>query len=254
MPQKRGAPPLYQQAEAEFMRRIARGVYPAGSLMPSEARLCAELGMSRITVRRAMEALTARRLIERRRGRGTRVAHAEELVKSVSLTGYIDDVIPLNRHRVIDDLMREPPRAVSDLLHLPPGQPVRCIRTVNHTGELPLSYSAFYFPPQTARHIAPEDFRGATPPIRVVEKRCGWTVAYAEQIIDPVIADAEIARRLGIAEGEPVLRGVRGYFAHDGTPLEVAYVHYHPTRYRYQVKLVPKVVPIADATRSRVRR
>jgi GntR family transcriptional regulator len=237
-------PPLYQAIESELLDRIARGDYPAGSMLPTESDLCSEFGASRITIRRAVEGLVNRRLVQRTPGRGTVVCDPAEMVKAVTLTGYIDDAIPLNRHRVIDDTMRVPPDAVASLLRIPNGQAARCIRSVNHAGELPLSYAHFYFPPATAGLIRAADFLGSTPPIRIIESRSGTPVTSAHQLVEPVTADAEVATHLGIEVGRPVLRAIRTYVSADRQPLEIVFVHYHPERYRYEVTLLPKVVPV----------
>ncbi|HEV7267845.1 MAG TPA: GntR family transcriptional regulator [Falsiroseomonas sp.] len=71
--------PLYAQAEEILTRRIAEGTWPPGALIPAEAELAAELGVSPGTLRKALGALERRRLIERRQGRGTYVAaHTSE--------------------------------------------------------------------------------------------------------------------------------------------------------------------------------
>jgi GntR family transcriptional regulator len=71
--------PLYAQVEAVLVGRIAEGSWPPGCLLPSEAALAQELGVSPGTVRKAMAALERRHLVERRQGRGTFVArHTSE--------------------------------------------------------------------------------------------------------------------------------------------------------------------------------
>lgn len=236
--------PLYEQIEADLLERIASGEYPAGSMLPTEHALCEAYAGSRITIRRALDGLANRGLVARKPGRGTTVCQPEEMVKSIALTGYIDDAIPLNRHRVLDDTMAVPQPEVAALLDVPPGELVRRIRSVNHSGNEPLSYAQFYFPTATASLITVEDFLGTMPPVRVIEERSGIPIARAEQVVDPVSADQEVADYLGIAAGTPVLRAVRGYFSAQRVPLEAVFVYYHPQRYRYHVTLVPKVLPV----------
>src|SRR5919202_1506403 len=69
-----GYRPLYRQVRALLVRRLAEGVWQPGQLLPSEGQLAAELGVSQGTVRKALDALTAERLLVRRQGRGTFVA------------------------------------------------------------------------------------------------------------------------------------------------------------------------------------
>lgn len=63
--------PLYQVVIDTVVDRIANGVWPPGAMLPSETELGTELGVSQGTARKALMALEARGLIQRRQGRGT---------------------------------------------------------------------------------------------------------------------------------------------------------------------------------------
>src|ERR671939_784529 len=73
-----GYRPLYRQVRELLVRRLAEGVWQPGQLLPSEGQLAAELGVSQGTVRKALDSLTAERLLVRRQGRGTFVAEHDE--------------------------------------------------------------------------------------------------------------------------------------------------------------------------------
>ena len=66
--------PLYAQVKNLLVKRIGSGAWKPGELLPSEYELAAEYNVSQGTVRKAMMALEADRLIVRRQGRGTYVA------------------------------------------------------------------------------------------------------------------------------------------------------------------------------------
>lgn len=71
--------PLYARVERIITDRIADRTWPPGHMLPSEMELAAELGVSQGTVRRALDALYRRHVVERRQGRGTFVAtHTSE--------------------------------------------------------------------------------------------------------------------------------------------------------------------------------
>jgi len=58
---------------SEIMDRITHGIYPPGSLIPTEQEFAAEFGSARATVNRALTSLAERGVLERRRRIGTRV-------------------------------------------------------------------------------------------------------------------------------------------------------------------------------------
>lgn len=66
--------PLYEQVRRSLADSIADGTYAAGDKLPSEARLAADLGVNRLTVRRAIEELARAGLVHSRQGSGTYVA------------------------------------------------------------------------------------------------------------------------------------------------------------------------------------
>jgi len=67
-----GSPlPLYYQLEQDLRARIRANEFSDGAPIPTEQRLCESYGVSRITVRRALDALMAGGLIARRQGVGT---------------------------------------------------------------------------------------------------------------------------------------------------------------------------------------
>ena len=77
-----GDKPLWSQIAQILSERIANGTYPVGSTMPGEMALMEEFGVSRITVRQALDKLVSRGLIERRRGKGTLVLEPQDLIET----------------------------------------------------------------------------------------------------------------------------------------------------------------------------
>jgi GntR family transcriptional regulator len=67
------ARPRYAQLSEILRARIAQGLHPVASFLPTESDLCAEFGVSRHTVREALRLLTEARLIQRRQGSGSQV-------------------------------------------------------------------------------------------------------------------------------------------------------------------------------------
>jgi DNA-binding FadR family transcriptional regulator len=69
---------IRDRVTSELAMRILSGHYPQGSLLPTEAELGAELGVSRTALREATRTLAAKGLIETRQRAGTRVRPSEE--------------------------------------------------------------------------------------------------------------------------------------------------------------------------------
>ncbi len=79
---------LASQLEKEFRRRIDSGEWPVNGVIPSEAALCEEFGVSRTTVRWAIQQLVGDNLLYRVRGKGT-IVKLPALVSHVIASGGI---------------------------------------------------------------------------------------------------------------------------------------------------------------------
>ena len=89
-----GAGPLYLQLQRRIADAMARGVLAPGSSLPAERDIAAMTGLSRVTVRKAIEALVAQGMLVQRRGSGTFVApRLERLEQALSLlTSFTEDM------------------------------------------------------------------------------------------------------------------------------------------------------------------
>ena len=68
------ATPVYMRIRRRIEERIERGIYPTGSMIPSEKDLAEEFGTTRLTIRSAVDELVRRGQIRRVRGKGAFVA------------------------------------------------------------------------------------------------------------------------------------------------------------------------------------
>ena len=85
--------PLYQQLLNSIRERIATGVWPVGSQVPTEAELVAELGVSRVTIRQALSAAVDAGLVQRTPGKGTFVADSRSGSPRRGFIGYVAEFL-----------------------------------------------------------------------------------------------------------------------------------------------------------------
>jgi GntR family transcriptional regulator len=79
--------------EQHLLARLRDGDFAPGALLPTEEQLCQSYGVSRITVRKALESLTQQGAIIRRRGIGSFAAERMPGVHSVRLSGSLDEFL-----------------------------------------------------------------------------------------------------------------------------------------------------------------
>lgn len=237
-PPAAGAPPLYRRVADALMAELTR---MSGDMLPSEAELCATHGVSRITVRKALDLLVERQLVVRRRGAGTFRRAADDIGKSVVLTGYIDDVLLLNRMTVLAESQGPLPRRLAPFAGAAPRGAWKHVVGVNHiTAGEPIVHVGFWFPPNLAARVTAADVEAPLPTIRQIEQTQGVRLDHARQVMDAVAAPVEVATALGLRARTPVLRARRGYLDAAGAPIELFEAHYHPDRYEFAARLYPK--------------
>ena len=103
---------LYTQVLEQVKSMIAQGVYKKGDLLPSEKELIEMMGVSRITVRKALQILGEAGVIETRKGKGSFVAvDASELAPaSMDLKKYCESFVQATQARLLPPLPGRPPR------------------------------------------------------------------------------------------------------------------------------------------------
>src|ERR1700735_1092976 len=98
-------PPKYAQVVAELQKRIERGTYPPGTLLPSEHQLVEEFGVSRPTIVNSLGALRRERWIDTQHGRGTFV-RARPALAGAERTRPAHDVLELPEIEVTGELVQ----------------------------------------------------------------------------------------------------------------------------------------------------
>jgi GntR family transcriptional regulator len=231
--------PLYVQVFDLVRDKIMRGAYPAGSLLPGEQELSRLFGVSRITVKRALNELAASGYVARQRGRGTVVTfnpaapvvvgNFENLFQSLREMGLATRVDLLDAHE-------EPANAaIAGLLGLAAGTPVLRAVRLRKIEEEPFSYLITHVPGAIARLFDPAAL--ATRPLLQLLDEAGHRAVEAEQWISAVAATPETAKALGLAPGAPLLRIVRTMRDDSGAGVEALEGFYRPDRFQHHMRL-----------------
>jgi len=239
-----GPVPLYHQLEQDLVARITAGEFTPGEAMPTEERICEQYGVSRITVRRALDALIAHGLIVRRRGVGSFVTERRPGVRSVRLTGSLDDFLATAGSLDIEVLSLgrvAPTPEIREALDLPEteAEVVRLELRSSLSGR-PVIYLEIFFPLAIGGVLRRDDLTPGVPVIRLIEQKLNLRVTRAVQLIESDLAGVKASAHLGIPPEQPILRIRRVYFTAGDRPIEVAILRHHPERYQYEIELRPR--------------
>jgi DNA-binding GntR family transcriptional regulator len=231
--------PLYHQAAETLERAVRDGRYATGSLLEGEHELARLLGVSRPTLRRAVDDLVRRGLLAREHGVGTRVL-AQRVTRTLvsELTGLHDDLVDDGIEPTTSVLgwgTGPCPRDAAEHLGVPPGDEVALLRRVRAVRGVPIAFMRNVLAPGVLTVEAEELERASLYGLLRVH---GHAPRVADQTIGAERADDEVAELLDIPTGSPVLVLGRRTFDASGVALEFARTVYAADRYTFAMRLV----------------
>lgn len=220
--------------------RIGAGTLDAGMRLPGEASLAAEHGVSRMTLRRAMNQLAAEGVVSRRPGAGTfvRGAGAGPVLRA-DLTDVFAHLREMGRRsgvRLLRFGYGPAPAEVATALTLPPEARVQRSVRVRLIDDAPFSFLTTHVPERIGITYSEADL-ASTPLLELLE-RSGVVVAQARQLIGATLAGPDVADALDVAVGAPLLSLTRAVLGADGVGVEHLHALYRPDRFSFQMDLV----------------
>jgi GntR family transcriptional regulator len=228
---------LHRQLFLMLREQMSRGTYGPGDALPTEEALCGQFGVSRITVRRALQDLEAEGFVERRQGRGTFVRDVPQLdeVAPLTLLEHIRRHTLETEAELIETGRRTVPSTIGRHLHLPSGASAIYALRVRRQGATPLVVTEAWVPERFAAVVTPAALRK-----RPLYELLLQTGVKFGRVVQELSAEAAAPRQAGLLEtaiGAPLIRVTR--LVHDDRkdPIEHLTVHLTPERSRVLMEL-----------------
>ena len=115
-----GEKPLWSQLYDELLERIQNGTYKEGEMLPTEMEVMSEFGVSRMTVRQAMNKLISDEYIKRMRGKGTIVLKKDDIIGTI-LKSTFKGISEKNNHKnrkVVSVTYCKPSKKVAEFFNI----------------------------------------------------------------------------------------------------------------------------------------
>ena len=234
-----GPIPLYFQIATRIENAILDGTLPPGSRLENEVALGERLGLSRPTVRRAIQDLVDKGLLVRRRGIGTQVVHGQ-VTRKVELTSLYEDLARDNRTPTTQLLTHEVIGAdarTAELLSVAVDSPMLHVKRLRLADEVPLAILENYLPEEFVNLTEAELMQHGL--YQVLRGR-GVAIRVARQNIGARRASAFESSLLQIDKRDPVLTMDRTAFDNSGRAVEFGHHAYRPDLYSFEITLVDK--------------
>jgi GntR family transcriptional regulator len=223
-----------QQVVQILIDRIRIGEYEPEMRLPSEDALGEELGVSRTTVRSALDALAAQHLVVRRHGVGTFVSNLSHIPNPLNQAVMFQDLIRSNGYepgiRWLSVTVTQPDGDLAKSLQTPAAEPVVEVRKIFTADGTPVIYCTNYIPSWVLGETLLDEIL-ANPEVEeplfdFLDTRCGHKVdhfvatvwpelvgeaGFDEQGIDPKLP-ALVIDEVGYDRQErPVVRSIHHY-------------------------------------------
>jgi GntR family transcriptional regulator len=234
-----GASPLYQQLAMRLRRQISDGVFQPGDRLPSEEALCVQFGVSRITVRAALDQLVDDSLLWRKRGKGTFVSSRPVQHELIHLTDFVEDMAKagLSPSSRVTFWGEEPAsEEVSSALELSPGTPIVRLDRLRIADRAPIAFDVTYLPLRYGRLLDRQRLETETI-YHQLETQYGIPVVSGTFVITASRASAEMATSLAVERGSPLLVINRTSYGESRDPIYYQIRTYRADRVQYRVEL-----------------
>lgn len=230
----------YSELANTLVKAISQGHYGVGDQLPNEIELAVHHGVSRTTVRAALDIVEKLGLVTRRRRAGTVVSAIAPRTDYTKSIHSVEDLIHYASHTaravqgknslvVADD-------ALAAALECKLGTKwlrIRMLRTEKDAAETPLCWNDAYLDPVIGKKIAAQVPDGSGLLCHLIEKKTGIAVHDIKQTIGATTIKGEMARRLQVAPDTPGLEITRLYVDGAGKTYLVTINTYPADKFRF---------------------
>lgn len=230
--------PLYLQLKNHLTLLIQEGKWPEGSLIPTEMEMKQAYGISRATVRQALNELEDEGMIERQRGVGTIISHQRIKPELMKLTSFSEDMlsrglIPGSKTTEVEFTL--PPSKVRESFNIEADEKVWRVCRLRLASDEPFGIHHLYLPP--ALSFSPRELNNMSSYYQLLEEKHRLKPAHASETLTASIANKAEASLLNIPEGAPLLVIWRNTYTEDNQIIESVKVIYRADRYEYHIQL-----------------
>jgi GntR family transcriptional regulator len=204
-----------------------------GEAIPSERQLSGELGVSRLTVRAALDDLVREGFVQRRHGAGTFVSEPK-IAQELTMTSFTED---MHRRGMVPSSKTLEFKSVTAgarlgrLLHVSPSEEIVVVTRLRYADRETMAIETLHVaeslvPGLTAKDLEEHSF------YELLEERFGVVVVGGNQAIEPTVTNEEESAALGVPLHSPAFLFERTTRAANGTIVEYVRSIYRGDRYR----------------------
>ncbi len=230
--------PAYRKVYSLLKQDIKEGVYPAGTLLPTESELEERFHFSRTTIRKAIEQLHSEGFVRKTQGKGTEVLDTSTTQRLNHLTSITETLIAKGydvQTRGMSIQLISPPESIAHELQLPAGQQVYWVQRVQYADGQPIALMNNYL--RASKVPGLEQYSNTFNSLYAfLEQTYQLILLHASERLSAVAADFTESQILQVPLGTPLLCSKRLTFIEQG-PFEYSITKLVADKYEYSVYL-----------------
>lgn len=234
--------PLYRKVQLYLQEGIARGVWPAGTSIPSEKALAAQFSIARMTARQAVDGLIREGLLVRVHGRGTFVTTRRVERELTRMHGFSEDMRAQGMSPSSRLLAREvipAPPEVSEQLDLGAREAVIFLKRIRLADGTPMALETSYLRYELCRPVLEADLEAGSL-YTFLQEMAGIRFRAAQQELQAALPTATEAELLEMPRRYPVLVVTQTTFVElpeRDSPAICGRTLYRGDRYRFRLEV-----------------
>lgn len=225
--------PQYKIIEKDLRESISIGRYKPGDMIPAEIELASSYGVSRVTVRKALDHLTAEGLLQRSAGVGTFVKSQVIKKKVPQLLGFTDEITQLGMVPTTKVTMFEliqVPRNLYQILQIDKDEMVYHFQRIRYANEIPFLLETSYMSARLYPDISLNILNGSK--YHYVEDTLGLKIAFNEHTVTPVMPPSYLVKLFGLQENQPIIKVDNTTHLENGQILDLTEQFYNSPKYQ----------------------
>ncbi len=233
---KNSSIPVYHQLKEIIHKRIQSGEYVEGGIIPSERDFAKDFGISRMTVRQALNQMVAEGSLVREKGRGTFVAKhkiQQKNISSFSETVRAKGMVPSTR--VLHFKKENAGDEISSILNVSKDEQVYVVKRLRLANEIPVGLEQVYIPVSLCPDLESHQLEASL--YQLIDEKYGISIHYMDNIIEASVTTSDERKLLNISTSTPVLRITGVSFTSDGRKFSYERDIYRADQYSYNVRI-----------------
>ena len=229
--------PIYIEIHNQIRLDIEAGKWRVGQRIPAERDLAKKFGVSRMTLRQAIQTLVDEGILERHVGSGTYVASAKIQEKMSGITNFTDIMQAQGKvpsSKTVSYHLASPTLSEVERLELPQGNQVLRMERIRYADGLPISFETAAVPADLVEGFSKEEITASL--YHALETKGNYQLGGAHQTVTATLASERIADFLKIKRNDAILKLRQVSFLKSGRPFEYVRTQYVGSRFEFYLE------------------